>query len=213
METEKRYDGSRTKKKRKKIVNRRRFALSIIVLIGIIASTYALFTDSFTNTFSPMLGTFDIEAQIKVNGVVVEDVSEISPGTWQLKILPYVYEDVTLDITYIGNAKANVRFKIIEEWVKEENSEETIVPVPMAKMTLDSRVVDNRSVDGYYYFSDPLQNATKDATRTYNAITKVTAPNIPADEIFPTALKLTIYVDAAQSNRAKKIWGIEQIPQ
>ena len=133
-------------------------------------------------------------------------------GVWQLKLLPVAYEVFALDITYTGNAKTQVRFKVIEEWIRGENSTETIVPVPNSKFTLDSRIADNRNVDGYYYFTDPLQNANKNDDRVYNAITGVTLPTIAQDEVFPTAVKLTVYVDAVQSNRAKKVWGISSIP-
>ena len=128
-------------------------------------------------------------------------------------MFPTTYEDLTLDITYTGNAKANVRFKVIEEWIYEDSGDETVLSIPNAKHILNDRIADNRSIDGYCYFTDVLQNESASESKTYEVIKGVVLPQINASETFPTAVKLTIYVDAVQSNRANKIWGISSIPQ
>ena len=71
----KRYKEGITKKKTKiRIVNKKKFTIAIVILLALLTFTFALFRGTFANTFSAMLGTFEIDAQIKINGVAITEV-------------------------------------------------------------------------------------------------------------------------------------------
>lgn len=192
--------------------------LTALITAGAVVINYSLakYTDGTSQSYTVQLQDFDVGFSLTyTNNGTTHTVSDrdLSANHGILRLSPAEYNSLKMDIDYTGEGMCYCRFRITESWQHTDSTgKDVITPKELSAYTLDSKLYDGRSYDGYIYYAEPL----KGENTSVQAITACAAGSDAVDLLSPDDaaqfVDIAVEIQAAQWNQAKKLWGLTKFP-
>lgn len=204
-----------------------------VVFVLLIASTFALFTNTISGTRRFTLSNFTSGVTVTFVDPTTSAVTTANPvasagggSYYTVSLNPAAsnyLENLHVDVNFNGAGVGLIRVRLAEEWSKTASSVRTVypykslMPYSIAGTAVyntttggnQSAWYDNRANDLCFYYATPVVSTN---ARKIPLITGVDTSDLDFGAIKTDTVRILIKVDVVQVNRYPQYWGINTLP-